>query len=1049
MAIIITGIIDGPRSGGVPKAIELTVTEDIADLSIYGIGSANNGGGSDGEEFTFSAVSASAGDKIYIASETPGFEAFFGFAPDYTTSAASINGDDAIELFQDGAVIDVFGDIDVDGTNQPWEYLDGWAYRADDSSASTTFDIADWTFSGKNALDGESSNADAGTPFPIGTYVSGPPAPELTISDASVIEGDDGETLVELTVTLAGAASGPFTVDFDTADGTATAGEDYVAQSGVLSFAGTQGETRTITVAVAGDEVSETAESLSVVLSGITGTTDATIAKDTGTLTIENDDYRDVLISEIQGSGSASEIEGDLVTIEGVVTGVYVDGMRGFYVQEEKRDQDHDASTSEGIFVYAPNAVVSEGDLVSVSGTVDEFYGLTQLTSVAKIDVLKSDVKLPKAISVELPLMDGESFEALEGMRVTFEQELTITQLFNYERYGEVQLSTQGQVPQFTQIHEPDPDGYAAWQAQDLATRIILDDGSTAQNPDELPFLDVEEFGAGDTITGLTGVMSYSFGDWKLQPTEAVPVEFENTNPREEAPADVGGDVKVASFNVLNYFTTLDDGSSTVNGQDPRGANSEAELARQTSKIVAALDALDADVVGLIEIENDDGAATDALVAALNAVSDRTYAAVDTGVIGTDAIKVAFIYDTETMKIADGTSAAILDTDAFVAPLETGPKNRPALAVTFEEKATGEQFTAVNNHLKSKGSPVDGDPNLDDGQGNGALTRKMAADELVKWLATNPTGTSDADQLILGDLNAYAKEDPIDEIKAGADDMIGTADDFTDLATSFLGEEAYSYRFSGQWGTLDYALANQPLLESVTGVTEWHINSDEPSYLSYNDNVLDPEERSFQVVPDPQEALFDADSPFASSDHDPILVGLDLDGYDNRFAGTDRNDRLTGTGERDLIEGLGGNDRLRGAGGDDDIDAGAGNDRAYGGAGDDLLMDGAGNDRLYGGAGDDTFEIGGGKDRAWTGSGADTIIFAAGLADDGSKDKLRIRDFDTEMDLLDLQGIEIEKVRESKKKVTLTLEGDGDRIELRGVSDFDDIQFADDTFAFV
>ena len=171
--LVISGVYDGPLPGGIPKGVELRVLADIADLSAYGIGSANNGGGSDGEEFTFPAVAAAAGDYIYVASEVPQFTAFFGFAPDYTTGVMGINGDDAIELFENGTVIDTFGDINTDGTGQPWEYLDGWAYRVNDSGPDGgTFNISNWSFSGINALDGESDNASAATPFPIGTYTN-------------------------------------------------------------------------------------------------------------------------------------------------------------------------------------------------------------------------------------------------------------------------------------------------------------------------------------------------------------------------------------------------------------------------------------------------------------------------------------------------------------------------------------------------------------------------------------------------------------------------------------------------------------------------------------------------------------------------------------------------------------------------------------------------------------------------------------------------------------------------------------------------------------
>jgi len=169
--MLITGVIDGPLSGGLPKAVEFYALEDIADLSIFGFGSANNGGGSDGQEFTFPAVEATKGQYLYVATEDTSFNSFFGFYPDYKSGAANINGDDAIELFRDGAVIDVFGDINVDGTGEPWEYMDGWAYRKDGTGPDgSTFVLDNWFFSGPNALDGENTNASAATPFPIGSY---------------------------------------------------------------------------------------------------------------------------------------------------------------------------------------------------------------------------------------------------------------------------------------------------------------------------------------------------------------------------------------------------------------------------------------------------------------------------------------------------------------------------------------------------------------------------------------------------------------------------------------------------------------------------------------------------------------------------------------------------------------------------------------------------------------------------------------------------------------------------------------------------------------
>ena len=171
--LAITGLYDGPLLGGLPKGVELVALSDIPDLSIYGFGSANNGGGTDGEEFTFPADSVLQGQIIYLSNDTDMFTTFFGFAPTYDDPGygTSINGDDACEIFCNGIVIDVFGDIYTDGTGEPWDHLDGWAYRQDMTGPDgDVFDLSNWFFSGANAWDGELTNDTALVPMPIGTY---------------------------------------------------------------------------------------------------------------------------------------------------------------------------------------------------------------------------------------------------------------------------------------------------------------------------------------------------------------------------------------------------------------------------------------------------------------------------------------------------------------------------------------------------------------------------------------------------------------------------------------------------------------------------------------------------------------------------------------------------------------------------------------------------------------------------------------------------------------------------------------------------------------
>ena len=331
-------------------------------------------------------------------------------------------------------------------------------------------------------------------------------------------------------------------------------------------------------------------------------------------------------------------------------------------------------------------------------------------------------------------------------------------------------------------------------------------------------------------------------------------------NPRTGAPEAVGGSLRVAGMNTLNYFLTLDypPGSALDNKCGPgqnvecRGADSDQtdEFTRQRTKLLAALAGLDADVIGVNEIENTTGVEPLA-----DLVSDLPgYSFIDTGTIGTDAIRVGLLY-----RPAAVTPVGTFETlDSADDPRFLDTKSRPALAQTFQDAATGGRFTVAVNHFKSKGSDCNdvGDPDTGDGQGNCNLTRKAAAEALVDWLATDPTSSGDPDFLILGDLNSYAQEDPIDAIKAAG---------FTNLIEDFQGTYAYSYTFDGQAGYLDHALASSSLTAQVTGAADWHINSDEPDVLDYDTSFKPPT----------QDALYEPNA-YRASDHDPVIVGLTL-----------------------------------------------------------------------------------------------------------------------------------------------------------------------------
>ena len=553
------------------------------------------------------------------------------------------------------------------------------------------------------------------------------------------------------------------------------------------------------------------------------------------------------LIHDLQGNGAASPVAGTQAVIEGVVAGAFAGpgGLGGFFVQEEADVEDADPNTSEGLFVVAAEPV-AVGDIVRARGTVAESFARTQLGTVTRAEVCPgSGTVTPRVVS--LPVGSTGEWEKFEGMAVTLPQALTISEYFDFDRFNETVLSSGRQMTP-TAVHDPGSPAATALAEANVRGRIMLDDGRNAENPDPALHPDggvfdlAHRFRGGDTVAGVTGVLDFAFGEYRVQPTAAA--AYTEVNERPAAPEEVGGNVEVASFNVLNYFTTL----------DGRGANTPEEFVRQRTKIISAITEIDADVVGLIEIQNNDEALQD-LVDGLNAATTPgRYDFIETGVIGTDEIKVAFAY--QPARVRPVGEHAILD--STVDPRFIDTKNRPALAQTFRAAATGGVFTAVVNHLKSKGSDCNdvGDPDTGDGAGNCNLTRTAAAEALVDWLASDPTGSGDDDVLLIGDLNSYDKEDPIDALLAGG---------YTDLVHAFQGEFAYSYVFDGQIGYLDHALASAGLAGEATGATEWHINADEPDLLDYDMTFKQPA----------QDALYEPNA-YRSSDHDPVIIGLDV-----------------------------------------------------------------------------------------------------------------------------------------------------------------------------
>jgi predicted extracellular nuclease len=381
----------------------------------------------------------------------------------------------------------------------------------------------------------------------------------------------------------------------------------------------------------------------------------------------------------------------------------------------------------------------------------------------------------------------------------------------------------------------------------------------------------------GDTATGIVGVMTYTWAGnsasgnaFRVRPLGALngSITFAPDNPRPSAAPAASGPFRVASMNVLNFFNTF--GGACTNGvggasTDCRGADNATEFDRQWPKTVAAIVGTNADVIGLLEVENDGYGAESAisfLVDRLNAATaPGTYAFIDadaetgqTNALGTDAIKVALVYKTGRAIPVGQTTA--LNTVAFVNGGDGFPRNRPSLAQAFEEVGTGARFVVSVNHLKSKGSACDV-PDAGDGQGECNIARVHAANELTAWLATDPTGIHDPDVLIVGDLNAYAKEDPVTAIVSAG---------YTNVVPVFGGDNAYSYAFDGQWGSLDHALASADLMPQIRAAHDWFINADEPSVIDYNTDF----KSAAQVV-----GLYAPDM-YRMSDHNPLLIDLAL-----------------------------------------------------------------------------------------------------------------------------------------------------------------------------
>ena len=626
-------------------------------------------------------------------------------------------------------------------------------------------------------------------------------------------------------------------------------------------------------------------------------------------------------IHTIQGNAAESPLLGQSVTTQGVVTKLM---NNGFYLQDEAPDSD--PTTSEGIFVFTSTApTVAVGNRVRFSATVTEFKvgtgagavanPLTELSGISGLSVLATGITITPTVIDTFPSAAEGGLERYEGMLVEIPGPLTVDQNYFLGRYGQLTVSAGGRIEKPTNRY-PAGSSEALAMAEDNARRsFLLDDGSSLQNINPTPYIGAENtVRAGDTINSITGVVDYGLAtsttsglsDYRIHPTQ--PPIFVRDNPRTAAPAAVGGNIKVASFNVLNYFTTFTNGQTAngLSGQgctlggasaaaNCRGADNAAEFTRQRDKIVNAIKAVNADVIGLMEIQNNGNTAVQNLLDGLNAaVGAGTYASValPVGGTGSDAIRVAMIYKPAKLSLV---GSAVSDTDAI--------HNRPPLIQTFAA-ANGEKFSVVVNHFKSKSScPTSGsDADQGDGQGCWNDLRTQQATALRNTIQSLQTSSGDQDVIVIGDLNAYGKEDPILDF---------TANGYVDQAARF-NEFNYSYVFDGEAGYLDHALATTSLSTQITGAAHWRINADEPAIIDYNvEYKVNPNCPNGASCTSPD---YYSNSAYRSSDHDPVIIGLNLV---KTIGGTAGRDNLIGTaGDDVLIGGIGADTLTGGAGAD-------------------------------------------------------------------------------------------------------------------------------------
>lgn len=539
-------------------------------------------------------------------------------------------------------------------------------------------------------------------------------------------------------------------------------------------------------------------------------------------------------IAAIQGAGEQSPMTGREVTVEGILTrdARTGTGLDGFYLQQADDEADGDPATSEALFIYTRKPGGKEGDRLRVRGTVKEHHGLTELHRIRKLSACGQG-RLPAPVELSLPWASNALPEALENMRVRITGSLTVIDQYHLFRYGQVTLASEDQwIP--TQQNQPGPT-IPVVLAQQARNRLILDDGRSVTGPDRITWLaEPQPPRAGDRIGPATGILDYRFDAWRFHPDGPVPLERVNPRP-EPPPRPAGTSLRVMAFNLQNYFNGNGQGGGF---DDRRGARSQAALQRQTRKLVDALTAPDPDIIAVTELEAD-GYGDHSSLAELTRTLGHPWQFVRSEHnAGRRAIRNGLLYRSDRVE-ARGTPQ-VLDLEKH--------QGRPVLVQSFRPTGKQHQVRIAVPHLKSKSCRnAEGiNSEQDDGQGCWAKARTEAARRIGAWLNSLPTSRAHLGTLITGDLNSYAKEAPLVALAEAG---------FINLAP----EGAYSFRYRGRRGTLDYALADRRLAQVVINSVYWPINSDEAPGLGYDG----PPTARHQGL-------------WRASDHDPVITDLRL-----------------------------------------------------------------------------------------------------------------------------------------------------------------------------